>query len=36
MDTDTDTDFTVVELTVNGIGHRVGVEPRRLRVDLLR
>ena len=36
MDTDTDTDFAVVELTVNGIGHRVGVEPRRLLVDLLR
>ena len=33
---DTDTDFAVVELTVNGIGHRVGVEPRRLLVDLLR
>jgi aerobic-type carbon monoxide dehydrogenase small subunit (CoxS/CutS family) len=30
------TDFTVVELTVNGIGHRVGVEPRRLLVDVLR
>ena len=29
-------DFTVVELTVNGIGHRVGVEPRRLLVDVLR
>jgi aerobic-type carbon monoxide dehydrogenase small subunit (CoxS/CutS family) len=36
MDTDTDTNFAVVELTVNGIGHRVGVEPRRLLVDLLR
>jgi carbon-monoxide dehydrogenase small subunit len=33
---DVDTDFAVVELTVNGIGHRVGVEPRRLLVDLLR
>ena len=31
-----DTDFAVVELTVNGIGHRVGVEPRRLLVDVLR
>ena len=36
MDTDSDTDFAVVELTVNGIGHRVGVEPRRLLVDVLR
>ena len=35
-DTDTDIDFAVVELTVNGIGHRVGVEPRRLLVDVLR
>jgi aerobic carbon-monoxide dehydrogenase small subunit len=30
------TDFVVVALTVNGVGHRVGVEPRRLLVDVLR
>jgi aerobic-type carbon monoxide dehydrogenase small subunit (CoxS/CutS family) len=29
-------DFELVELSVNGIGHRVGVEPRRLLVDVLR
>jgi carbon-monoxide dehydrogenase small subunit len=31
-----DTEFHVVELTVNGIGRRVGVEARRLLVDVLR
>ena len=31
-----DSEFHVVELTVNGIGHRVGVEARRLLVDVLR
>jgi carbon-monoxide dehydrogenase small subunit len=31
-----DTEFYVVELTVNGIGRRVGVEARRLLVDVLR
>ena len=29
-------DFEIVELTVNGIVQRVGVEPRRLLVDVLR
>lgn len=29
-------DLELVELTVNGIRHRVGVEPRRLLVDVLR
>jgi aerobic-type carbon monoxide dehydrogenase small subunit (CoxS/CutS family) len=29
-------EFEVVELTVNGVGHRIGVEPRRLLVDVLR
>ena len=29
-------DFVLVELTVNGIAQRVGVEPRRLLVDVLR
>jgi len=33
---ETATDFAVVTLTVNGVGHRVGVEPRRLLVDVLR
>src|SRR4051812_23653117 len=32
----TDSEFHVVELTVNGIGRRVGVEARRLLVDVLR
>jgi aerobic-type carbon monoxide dehydrogenase small subunit (CoxS/CutS family) len=31
-----DGEFYVVELTVNGIGHRLGVEARRLLVDVLR
>ena len=31
-----DSEFHVVELTVNGIGHRLGVEGRRLLVDVLR
>jgi len=31
-----DAGVELVELTVNGIGHRVGVEPRRLLVDVLR
>jgi carbon-monoxide dehydrogenase small subunit len=31
-----DQEFQLVELTVNGIGHRVGVEPRRLLVDVIR
>ena len=29
-------EWELVELTVNGIRHRVGVEPRRLLVDVLR
>ncbi|MDP9459197.1 MAG: (2Fe-2S)-binding protein [Actinomycetota bacterium] len=31
-----DAELHLVELTVNGVGHRVGVEPRRLLVDLIR
>ena len=36
MDPAMDPEFHVVELTVNGIGRRVGVEARRLLVDVLR
>jgi aerobic carbon-monoxide dehydrogenase small subunit len=36
MDTEGIAEFHVVALTVNGIGRRVGVEARRLLVDVLR